>query len=97
MHFFNTGLFKPTIFDVLDVLLVAILIYQLYTLIRGTIAANIFIGLAIIFCMYYIVKALQMRLLTDILAQFVNVGIIAIIIVFQQEVRRFLMLVGKNA
>jgi diadenylate cyclase len=97
MHFSNYSLFKVTPFDVLDVLLVALIIYQLYNLIRGTLAANIFIGLAIIWGLYYVVKALQMRLLTGILEQFANVGIIAVIIVFQQEVRRFLLLVGKNA
>src|SRR5258707_2394915 len=97
MQFLDFSLFKVTFFDILDVVLVALLIYQLYNLIRGTIAVNIVIGLAIIWGLYYVVKALQMRLLTDILAQFANVGIIAVIIVFQQEVRRFLLLVGKNA
>jgi diadenylate cyclase len=97
MQFFNFHLLKPTIFDVVDVILVALLIYQLYNLIRGTIAANIFIGLAIIFGLSFVVKALQMRMLTFILSQFANVGIIAVIIVFQQEIRRFLLLVGKNA
>jgi diadenylate cyclase len=97
MQFFNFSLFKFTFFDLLDVLLVAFLIYQLYNLIRGTIAANIFIGLALLFGMYYVVKALHMQLLTGILGKFVDVGIIALIVVFQQEVRRFLLLVGKNA
>src|ERR1700761_2930754 len=97
MQFFNFHLFKPTLFDVVDVLLVALLIYQLYNLIRGTIAANIFIGLALIYVIYFIVQKLQMQLLTAILGKFVDVGIIAIIIVFQQEIRRFLLLVGKNA
>ncbi len=96
MHF-DLSIFRFTFFDVLDVVLVALLIYQLYILIRGTIAANIFIGLALIFGLYYVVKALQMHLLTAILGKFVDVGILAIIIVFQQEVRRFLLLVGKNA
>jgi diadenylate cyclase len=88
---------KVTFFDVLDILLVAFIIYQLYSLIRGTIAANIFIGLALIYILFFVVKALQMRLLTAILQNFVNVGIIAVIVVFQQEIRRFLLLVGKNA
>ena len=83
--------------DILDILLVAFIIYQLYSLIRGTIAANIFIGLALIYVLYFIVKALDMRMLTAILQNFVNVGIIAVIVVFQQEIRRFLLLVGKNA
>ena len=81
----------------MDIILVALLIYQLYNLIRGTLAANIFFGLAILWGLFYIVKALDMKLLTGILAQFANVGVLAAIIVFQQEVRRFLLLVGKNA
>src|ERR1700761_5325103 len=97
MHLFDLSLFKFTFFDVLDVLLVAFLIYQLYSLVRGTIAANIFIGLAVIYASYFAVKALQMRLLTVILGYFTNVGIILVIVVFQQEIRRFLLLVGKNA
>src|SRR6201991_4521645 len=87
----------PRVIDVLDILLVAFIIYQLYSLIRGTIAANIFIGLALIYVLFFVVRALQMRLLTAILQNFVNVGIIAVIVVFQQEIRRFLLLVGRNA
>ncbi|HEY0244455.1 MAG TPA: diadenylate cyclase CdaA [Mucilaginibacter sp.] len=97
MHSFDFSLLKFTFFDVLDVLLVAFLIYQLYSLVRGTIAANIFIGLAVIYAMYFVVKSLDMRLLTVILGYFTNVGIIVVIVVFQQEIRRFLLLVGKNA
>jgi diadenylate cyclase len=95
MQFFS--LFKFTFFDLLDIVLVGVLVYQLYNLIRGTIAANIFIGLALIFALYYVVQALHMQLLTRILGKFVDVGIIALIVVFQQEVRRFLLMLGKNA
>lgn len=97
MHSFDFSFLKITFFDVLDVVLVAFIIYQLYNLIKGTIAANIFIGLAIICLLYFIVEQLHMRLLTGILRNFMNVGIIAIVVVFQQEIRRFLLLVGKNA
>jgi uncharacterized protein (TIGR00159 family) len=96
MHF-DFSFLKVTPFDVLDVLLVAFIIYQLYNLIKGTIAANIFIGLAIICGLFFVVQALRMRMLTYILQNFMNVGIIAIVVVFQQEIRRFLLLVGKNA
>jgi diadenylate cyclase len=97
MHSLNFSFVKLTPFDVLDVVVVAIIIYQLYNLIRGTIAANIFIGLVIVFLLNLVVRALDMRLLTAILGNFINVGIIVPIIVFQQEIRRFLLLVGKNA
>lgn len=97
MQWFDLSHFHFTFFDVLDILLVAFIAYQLYSLIRGTIAANIFIGLALIYVLFFVVRALQMKLLTAILQNFVNVGIIAVIVVFQQEIRRFLLLVGKNA
>lgn len=97
MHNFDFSFLKFNFFDVLDIVLVALIIYQLYNLIRGTIAANIFIGLAIICMLYFVVRALHMSLLTGILGNFMNVGIIAVIVVFQQEIRRFLLLVGKNA
>ena len=97
MQWFDFSHLHFTVFDILDILLVAFIIYQLYSLIRGTIAANIFIGLALIYVLYFVVKALQMHMLTKILENFVNVGLIAVIVVFQQEIRRFLLLVGKNA
>ncbi len=97
MLLFDISFLRFTFFDVLDVVLVAIIIYQVYNLIRGTIAANIFIGLAIICALYFVVKALNMHLLTNILGNFVDVGIIALIVVFQHEIRRFLLLVGRNA
>jgi uncharacterized protein (TIGR00159 family) len=93
---FNFSALHFTFWDVLDVLVVAFLAYQLYVLIRGTIAANIVVGFILIYLLYYIVPA-RMQLLSGILANFAKFGIIAIIIVFQQEIRRFLLLVGKNA
>lgn len=77
--------------------MIAIIIYQLYNLIRGTIAANIFIGLALIYVLYFIVPETKMPLLAGILKKVADVGIIAVIVLFQQEIRRFLLLVGKNA
>jgi diadenylate cyclase len=97
MHGFDLSFLKLDFFSILDILLVAFLLYQLYNLIRGTIASNIFIGLAIIYLLYYVVKSLEMKMLTGILGKFVDVGIIAIIVVFQPEIRRFLLLVGRNA
>jgi len=97
MHLFDFSFFKFTAFSVLDIILLAVIIYQLYNLIKGTIAANIFIGLIFIYILYYIVPEQKMPLLAGILKKFADVGIIAVIVVFQQEIRRFLLLVGKNA
>lgn len=83
--------------DLIDILLVAILIYQLYKLIKGTVAIRIFLGILSIYLVWKIVSALQMELLSEILGQFIGVGVLALIIVFQQEIRRFLLLVGSQS
>ena len=84
------------IIEIIDIALVAILIYQLYKLIRGTVAINIFIGLAAIYLLWKLVSAIHFQLLSEILGQFIGVGVIILAIVFQQELRRFLMLIGKG-
>ena len=82
--------------DAIDVLLVAVLLFQLYKIVRGTTAVNIFIGIVSIYFFWLVVKALNMQLLSTILGQFIGVGVIALIIVFQQELRKFLLLIGTN-
>ncbi len=84
------------ILDAIDILLVAFLLYQLYRLIKGTVAINIFLGVASIYLIWKLVEALQMELLTEILGQFIGVGVIALVIVFQQEIRKFLLLLGST-
>lgn len=82
--------------DVIDILLVSYLLYQLYMLIRGTVALNIFIAIALFYITWLVVKALNMQLLGNIIGQVISVGMIALIIVFQQEIRRFLVFVGTT-
>ena len=82
--------------DILDILLVAFLLYQIYNLIRGTTAINIFIGIFTLYLLWLLVKALNMNLLSSILGQVIGVGVIALIIVFQQEVRRFLLIISTR-
>src|SRR6056297_2889462 len=84
------------VLDILDILLVAFLLYQFYNLIKGTVAINIFIGIFALYLLWLIVKALNMQLLSSILGQVIGVGVIALIIVFQQEIRRFLLLIGSQ-
>jgi len=84
------------IIDVIDIVLVAIILFQLYKLIRGTAALSIFIGIFIIYMFWLIVKALNMELIGALLGQVIGVGVIALIIVFQQEVRRFLLVIGNR-
>jgi uncharacterized protein (TIGR00159 family) len=82
--------------DVIDIILVALLLYQLYMLIRGTVALNIFMGIAAIYIFWWVVRALKMELLSTILGSVLGVGVIALIIVFQQEIRRFLIFIGSR-
>lgn len=82
--------------DIIDILLVAIIIYYVYSLIKGTIAVNIMMGVALFYGIYLVVKQMEMRLLTEIFGGFISVGSIALIVVFQQEIRRFLIHIGKN-
>jgi uncharacterized protein (TIGR00159 family) len=82
--------------DVIDIFLVALLFYQLYLLIRGTVAFNIVLGIASFYLFWIIVGALQMELLSQILGSVLGVGVLALIIVFQQEIRRFLIYVGSR-
>jgi diadenylate cyclase len=82
--------------DVVDIVLVALLIYQLYYLIKGTAAINIFIGILLFYLLWILVKALNMQLFGSILGKFIDVGFIALLIVFQQELRRFLLFIGTS-
>lgn len=84
------------IFDIIDILVVGYLMYQVYKLLRGSIAFNIFVGVMMLYMSWWLVQALKMDLLTLILEQFVRVGVIVIAIIFQPELRRFLLLIGNQ-
>ena len=84
------------ILDIVDILLVAFLLFQLYKLLKGTVAIKIFVGIATIYLIWKLVEGLQMQLLSEILGQFIGVGVLAVIIVFQQELRKFLLFIGNN-
>lgn len=85
------------ILDIIDILLVAFLLYELYQFLKGTAAIKIFFGIIAIYLMWKVVKALQMELLSEILGAFISVGFIALIIVFQPEIRNFLLMLGTHS
>ena len=89
-------LLKFTVIDVIDIILVALLLYYVYKLIKGTVAINIFIGIIFIYLAWRLTSALNMELLSSILGGFMSVGIIALIVVFQPEIRKFLLMVGST-
>jgi len=87
---------KFRIIDGIDILLVAFLLYYLYRLVKGTVAINIFIGIVIVYGIWRLTELLQMELLSKILGGFLGVGMFALIVVFQQEIRKFLLMLGST-
>ena len=84
------------IIDFIDVFLVAILLYYIYKLVKGTVAINIFIGIIILYFVWKLTEFLNMFMLSSIFGGFMRVGIIALIVVFQPEIRKFLLMVGST-
>lgn len=81
-------------FDLLDILITAALLYQVYRLIKGTAAIRIFLGISALYLFWKLVDALHMDVLSELLGQFIGIGFLLLVIVFQQEIRRFLLMVG---
>lgn len=82
--------------DILDIILVAVLLFQLYKLIKGTVALKIFFGVFSFIVFWVLVNALEMELLGSILDNVVSVGVIALIVLFQEEIRKFLVMIGSR-
>ena len=82
--------------DILDIILVAFLIYQVYKLIKGTQAMSIFIAIILLYAARAVFSALNMQLLTNLIGAVLDVGLIAIIVIFQPELRRFLIRIGTE-
>lgn len=98
MELFHIGFLSVRLLDILDILIVAFLLFKIYELLKGGAAMSIFIGIVAIYLLWWLfVRVLDMQLLGALLGQFIGVGVIALIIVFQQEVRRFLVLMGTNS
>lgn len=85
-----------TLIDFIDILLVSLLLYGLYRATKGTNALYILTGIVLIYLAWVVVNALNMELLSTILSQIISVGVIAFLIVFQPEIRRFLQMIGMR-
>ncbi|MEE9361543.1 MAG: diadenylate cyclase [Cellulophaga sp.] len=94
MDFLNFLDFKVT--DLIDIILVAILLYYIYKLVKRTVAINIFIGIVIVWGLWKLTELLEMKMISSMVGGFMEIGIIALIIVFQQEIRKFLLLIGST-
>ena len=93
---YTMGFVPFTFIDFIDIILVAAIMFWIYRATRGTNAPYIISGIIMIYLMWVVVRTLNMELLYNILGQFVSVGVIALIIVFQPEIRRFLQMIGMR-
>lgn len=96
MYLFDIGVINIRFLDILDILIVAYFMYLIYKLLRGTIAFNIIVGVLVLSIVWWIVNVLDMKLLILLLGKVVAYGVIILIIIFQPEVRRFLLYLGNS-
>lgn len=90
------GFLQLSLADILDILLLALLIYIVFRWIRGTSAMSIFVAILSLYVIRVIVSAFNMRLMTNIMETVLDVGVIAVIVIFQPEIRKFLMRIGSR-
>ena len=96
MNLFDIGFINIRLLDFVDILIVAYFLYLIYKLLKGTIGFNIIVGVLLIYLIWWIVNLLKMQLLSQILSKFIAFGVVILIIIFQPEVRRFLIYLGKS-
>ena len=82
--------------DVIDIILVASLFYSLYRGLKGTNAPYILVGIFVIYLVWILVNTFSLVLFSAILGQIISVGVIAILIIFQPEIRHFLQAIGRQ-
>ncbi len=93
---FKVGFLNVGWVDLIDIALVSFLLYQVYKLMKGSVAVRIFLGFLSLYLLFLVTNASGMELFSAILGQFMGVGVLAVIILFQQEIRKFLLMIGKS-
>ncbi len=93
----NIGFLRITFVDVLDILMVAAVIYVVFKWIKGSAAMNIFIAILSLFLLRFLVNALNMKMMSSLLGTVIDVGTIALVVIFQPEIRHFLFNIGRKA
>ena len=89
--------FDISIMDIIDVVLVALMLYYIYRLMKDSGSLNVFVGILVfIFSWLFVSKMLQMRLLGSILDQLMSVGTLALVVIFQEEIRNFFRTLGSH-
>ena len=91
-------MFEFGIKDIIDIVCVAMMLYYLYRLMKESRSLNVFIGIIVFVVIWlFVSQVLEMRLLGSIMDKLVSVGVIALIIIFQEEIRKFLYSLGVFA
>lgn len=96
VELFKIGFLNVTFIDIIDILIVSFILYKLYTTLKGTIAAQIFIGLMIVLILSFVSQAVNFRALSWLLKLVTDIWVIAFLILFQPEIRRLLVIVARN-
>ena len=90
------GIIPVRLVDLIEIALVAYLLYKLYVLMRGTLAVSLFLGLIAIYLAQVLVGVFQMTILRGLFSSLSEIFVLAVIIIFQPEIRRVLLLLGQN-
>jgi len=96
MELFKIGFLSIKLIDIIDILIVTYVFYKLYTIMKGTIASQIFIALVLIIAFSFIAQLLNMQATGWMLSRVTEIWVIAFIILFQPEIRRLLLFIGKT-
>ncbi|MBN8571977.1 MAG: diadenylate cyclase CdaA [Ignavibacteria bacterium] len=96
MELFSIGFVTVKLIDIIDIIIVSYIFYRLFNVMKGTIAAQIFIALVFIVGISILAQALDFQALGWLLGRVTEIWVIAFIILFQPEIRRLLLIIGKT-
>lgn len=96
MELFKIGFISVSLIDIIDIIIVTYIFYKLYLVMRGTIASQIFLGLTLIIIASLIAQTFNMKSLGWIFSRLTDIWVIAFIILFQPEIRRLLLVIGRT-
>lgn len=96
MELFTIGFVTVKLIDIIDIIIVSFIFYRLFSVMKGTIAAQIFIALVFIVGISILAQALNFQALGWLLSRITDIWVIAFIILFQPEIRRLLLIIGKT-
>ena len=93
----NTMFFDFGVKDIIDIVLVALMLYYIYRLMKESRSLNVFIGIIVFVVVWlFVSQVIEMRLLGSIMDKLVSVGVIGLIVLFQEEIRKFLYSLGTH-